>query len=254
MTDNEASYPVSSFIEHGRVQAQELLMHSKDITDFLDTLTSNLAQALSTDRHEVWCAVTLLHPQRPVTVASSSPQAEALDEVQYHDGDGPCLSAVRQGRVVHVSDTGTDSRWPAYGARAVEAGVFSVLAVPFELGAEAAAVLNVYACRAEAFDPAVLEVLHREMVEASTLVRLALRLAGHRDTTKDAPAPMPSRTTIDEAVGIIMERNQSTRQAALESLRAACDHRDLTLSQVAEVLVETLGAGPGSSAVDENFF
>ena len=105
MTDHPASgAPVA--------QLQELLLKSEDITGFLDEFTAAMARGLSTADEEVWCAVTLLRPKRSTTVAASSAQAEALDEIQYHYGDGPCLTAAREHRVGHVPDTRTDPRWP----------------------------------------------------------------------------------------------------------------------------------------------
>ena len=50
-------------------------------------------------------SVTLIeHDDRPATVAASDAHASALDDAQYADGDGPCLSAARAGSVVRVDE------------------------------------------------------------------------------------------------------------------------------------------------------
>jgi GAF domain-containing protein len=231
-------------------QLQDQLLATEDITDFLNDFTATMAQALSTDGDEVWCAVTLLRPKRSTTVAASSPHAEALDEIQYHYGDGPCLTAAREHRLVHVRDTRTDPRWPAYGQAAAEAGILSALGVPMELGGEAAAGLDVYADTPNAYDQAILEVIRRQVVEASTILRLAVRLARHRDTEADLQAAMASRTTIDLAVGIVMGQNRCTQEKAFEILRAASSHRNNNLRDVAADLVATVGKGPASTHFD----
>jgi GAF domain-containing protein len=231
-------------------QLQDQLLATEDITDFLNDFTATMAQALSTDGDEVWCAVTLLRPKRSTTVAASSPHAEALDEIQYHYGDGPCLTAAREHRLVHVRDTRTDPRWPAYGQAAAEAGILSALGVPMELGGEAAAGLDVYADTPNAYDQAILEVIRRQVVEASTILRLAVRLARHRDTEADLQAAMASRTTIDLAVGIVMGQNRCTQEKAFEILRAASSHRNIKLRDVAADLVATVGKGPASTHFD----
>jgi GAF domain-containing protein len=231
-------------------QLQDQLLATEDITDFLNDFTATMAQALSTDGDEVWCAVTLLRPKRSTTVAASSPHAEALDEIQYHYGDGPCLTAAREHRLVHVRDTRTDPRWPAYGQAAAEAGILSALGVPMELGGEAAAGLDVYADTPNAYDRAILEVIRRQVVEASTILRLAVRLARHRDTEADLQAAMASRTTIDLAVGIVMGQNRCTQEKAFEILRAASSHRNIKLRDVAADLVATVGKGPASTHFD----
>ena len=229
---------------------QELLLESEDITGFLDTFTAGIAEALSTDGEQVWCAVTLLRPKRSTTVASSSPQAASLDEIQFHYGDGPCLTAAREHRLVHVADIRTDPRWPAYGAAAAEAGILSALGVPFELAGEAAAGLDVYADHPEAFDEAVLEVIQGQVAAASTTLRLAVRMARHRDTETDLKTAMASRTTIDLAVGIITGQNRCTQERAVEILGAASNHRNVKLRDLAADLVATVGKGPASTHFD----
>ncbi len=241
--------------EHGQAGApvadlHELLLRSEDITGFLTTFTTSLAGALSTDGEEVWCAVTLLRPKRSTTVAASSPHAEALDEIQYHYGDGPCLTAAREHRVVHVADTRTDPRWPAYGKAAAEAGILSALGIPLELAGEAAAGLDVYAEQPHAYDQATVEVVQRQVAEASSVLRLAVRLARHRDTEADLQAAMASRTTIDLAVGIIMGQNRCTQERAFEILRAASSNRNIKLRDLAADLVAQVGKGPAATHFD----
>ncbi|MGQ1795993.1 GAF and ANTAR domain-containing protein [Kocuria oceani] len=228
-------------------QLQELLLESEDITAFLDEFTATMAQALSTDGDEVWCAVTLLRPRRSATVASSSPRAEALDEIQYHYGDGPCLAAAREHRVVHVEDTGADPRWPDYGKAAAAAGIGAALGVPLELGGEAAAGLNVYAERPGTFDAATIEVVTRQVASVSASLALAVRLARHRDTETDLRAAMESRTTIDLAVGIVMAQNRCSQERAVQILRAASSHRNVKLRDLAADLVATVSQGPTST-------
>ncbi|MEX5296230.1 GAF and ANTAR domain-containing protein [Kocuria sp. CPCC 205268] len=243
MTDHETTGPPAAPLH-------DLLLESEDITSFLDALTATIAQALSTDGDEVWCAVTLLRPKRSTTVASSSPAAEALDEIQYHYGDGPCLTASREHRLVHVTDTRTDPRWPEYGRAAAAHGVLSALGVPLDLAGEAAAALDVYADRPHKFDPATIEVIRREVASASSALRLAVRMEKHRDAEADLKAAMASRTTIDLAVGIVMGQNRCTQEEAFGILRAASSHRNVKLRDVAAELVATVGRGPATTHFD----
>lgn len=243
MTEHETDGPPSAPLH-------QLLLESEDITSFLDALTATIAQALSTDGDEVWCAVTLLRPKRSSTVASSSPAAEALDEIQYHYGDGPCLTASREHRLVHVADTRSDPRWPEYGRAAAAHGVLSALGVPFELAGEAAAALDVYADRPHKFDPATIEVVRREVASASTALLLAVRMEKHRDAEADLKAAMASRTTIDLAVGIVMGQNRCTQEQAFDILRAASSNRNVKLRDLAAELVATVGQGPATTHFD----
>jgi GAF domain-containing protein len=243
MTEHETGGPPAA-------SPHELLLESQDIASFLDALSVRIAQALSTDGDEVWCAVTLLRPKRSSTVASSSPAAEALDEIQYHYGDGPCLTASRENRLVHVPDTRTDPRWPEYGRAAAAHGVLSALGVPLDLAGEAAAALDVYADRPHKFDRATIEVIQREVASASSALRLAVRMEKHRDAEADLKAAMASRTTIDLAVGIVMGQNRCTQEQAFDILRSASSHRNVKLRDLAAELVATVGQGPATTHFD----
>jgi GAF domain-containing protein len=233
------------------VQLHELLLESEDISGFLRELAVATAQDLSTGGAEMSCAVVLLRPKRPVTVAASSPGAARLDEVQCHQGDGPCLTAARENREVYVADTRTDPRWPAYGQAAVQAGVLSVFGVPLDLRGEAAAALDVYADRPGAFDEATVEAIRASAVALSTTLRLAVRLARHHDTEADLKAALASRRDIDLAVGIIMGQNHCTQEQAFGMLRSASSHRNVKLRDLAAEVAQRVGRGPTTTHFED---
>ena len=53
-------------------------------------------------------------------MASSSPEAEALDETQNRFRNGPCPTAIREHTVVRVGDVAADSRWAVSSHRNTE--------------------------------------------------------------------------------------------------------------------------------------
>ena len=231
-------------------QLQDLLLETEDLTEFLHELTTTTAGRLSHNGTQVHCAVTLLRHRKPITVTSSGPEAAALDETQNRFPDGPCLSAIREHTVVRVADVRAGPRWADYLTIAATQGVRSVLGTPFELDGEAKAGLNVYSTRTEDFDQPTIESVHHEVVLASHALRLAVRLARHRDTAADLAAAMTSRTTIDVAVGIIMGQSRCTQEKAFEILRAASSHRNTKLRDLAAELVATVGKGPATTHVE----
>ncbi|MEX5260195.1 ANTAR domain-containing protein [Kocuria sp. CPCC 205263] len=220
---------------------------SEDISGFLDAFTTTLAQALSTDDEEVWCAVTLLRRRRSVTVAACSPRAEVLDEIQYHYGDGPRLPAARERRVATSGTPAAMAGGRPTGRPLPPTGSSRSWGVLFDLGKEASAGLNVYADVPDAFDQAVRQVVERQVAEASTVLRLAVRLARHRDAEADLRSAMESRTTIDLAVGILMAQNRCSQEKAFEILRAASSNRNVKLRDLAAELVGTVGKSPATT-------
>ncbi len=199
-----------------------------------------LADRLSDGDQPAWCAVSLLREKRAGTVTSSSAQAEALDELQNGFADGPCLTAAREHTVVRVGDVRDDARWPDFHAAAAEQGVGSVLGMPFELAGEAMAGLNLYSPKPHDFTPDTIEMVRQEVLHASSALRLAVRLARHREAADDLHAAMTSRTVIDLAVGIIMGQSRCSREDAVAILKAASSHRNLKLRDLAAELVATV--------------
>jgi len=92
-------------------ELQELLLATENLEDFLQDLAvfaaRSVAQGLS-------CEITLKRDGRPHTVANSDDRAMRCDEIQYGQGTGPCLDAMRTGEIVLVEDLVAEERWGEY--------------------------------------------------------------------------------------------------------------------------------------------
>ena len=139
-------------------QLHELVLSSSDVEDFLWELARVSARSLSEPGDEILCGITLLREKKAATVASSSPAAQAMDEIQYTFGDGPCMTASREQETVHVEDLELDGRWPQYAAAVRGHGFRSILALPFLLEGETRAALNLYSHRPCRFDDRATEL------------------------------------------------------------------------------------------------
>ncbi len=78
--------------------------------------------------------VTLVSDESAKTVAATHPRVREVDQVQYANDGGPCLTASRDGRSVVVDVDQVRSRWPALEASAADLGIKSFIALPFALG------------------------------------------------------------------------------------------------------------------------
>ncbi len=243
MTENWLEEPPAA-------QWHDLLLDSQDITSFLNDFTQMIAGHLAGDGDEVWCAVTLLRERKSTCVASSSDRAAALDEIQYSFGDGPCLTAAREHRIVHVPDMRLEYRWPGYKDAAAANGIISVLGLPFELEDDARAGLNVYSDQPDKYDDTAIEEIHREVLIASKALRLAIRMARYQDREAHMGAAMRSRTTIDLAVGIIMGQNKCSQDDAFNVLKTASSSRNVKIRDLAANIVAGLGKGPAKTHFD----
>jgi len=169
----------------------------------------------------------------PATVGSSDDFAAQLDEAQYGHDDGPCLTAMRAGKIVLVEDLAGDDRSIPYRPRALALGVRSSLSLPLDGGDHAVGALNLYSRRAYAFGPAERAEAQRFAGEASRVLSLAVRLVHDVEITDQLRAALTSRTVIDQAIGIVMGQNRCDADTAFAVLRAASQHRNIKLRVVA---------------------
>lgn len=230
----------------GRVQ--DMLLDTQDVQDFLDELARFSAESMSGPRGQIYCGITLLRHRSAATVASSGEHAQAVDELQYQFGDGPCLRSCREGVLVHVPDFELDSEFPEYNDTVLMNGIRSVLAVPFELpGADARAGLNLYSRTPNIFDAAAVESAIGYVRQASKGLRLAVMLAQRNDNAANLKRAMASRTIIDTAVGIIIAQNRCSQEDAINLIKSASSTRNLKLRDVAAAILESAGGGPVST-------
>lgn len=223
---------------------QDLVLQTADAQDFFKEIAVFSASLLAPPGGEVMCNVTVARRKKPLTIASSTPRAREMDELQYAFADGPCLSAMKTGSTIYVDDVTSERRWPEY-ARAVAAhGVGSLLCVPLELEGESSAALNIYSSAAFGFsreDMARAELFGEQ--SAKTL-RLELRLTQLREAKEDLEAAMKARTAIDIAVGVIMAQNRCSQAAAMGILRKASNSRNIKLREVAAGVIHSISPDP----------
>jgi GAF domain-containing protein len=123
-------------------------------------------------------------------MASSSKQAQHLDEVRYRFEDGPCLRAAREKTVFYIQDTSDDERFGNYLAPVVTHGIRSILAIPIPLAGTAQAALNLYATEPAAFDGSASVRAGLFAREASKSLRLMVRIAALAESNANLKAAL----------------------------------------------------------------
>jgi GAF domain-containing protein len=180
----------------------------------------------------------------PLTVAGSDAHALGLDEVQYGHHNGPCLTAMRTGTTVIISDLATDDRWGAYRLDALAHGIASALSIPLTADPGVRGALNFYAHQPEVFTTDRQHRAEGLAEEASMALRLAVRLTDQVELTSHLETSLASRSVIDQAMGIIMGQNRCTATDAFEILRRASHHRNIKLRAVAHEIVTRISGEP----------
>src|SRR5579872_239496 len=219
----------------------DVLVNTENVEQFLHEMAVLAARLVGGD---LSCGMTMRSSGRPVTVACSDPVAATVDGVQYELDDGPCLHAMRDGHVVHIEDTADKARWPEFERRAAAHGIRSCLALPLRSEGRRIGALNLYARDASAFGAAEARRAADFAENASGALTLAIRLASHAALIEQLRSSLASRTVIDQALGIIMAREQCTQARAFAILRSASQNSNVKLRDIASAIVTRVSGEP----------
>jgi AmiR/NasT family two-component response regulator len=193
-------------------------------------------------------SITLLRGHDAATAAYTAKLALELDETQYDSGYGPCVEAAQCGILLEITHMPTESRWPAYAARATELGVMSTLSVPLPIQTHVIGALNVYSRRPEPFTATEREIA---VDLAGCLAVACANAEAYADAVEQAEqmrAAMASRATIEQAKGMIMVQNRCSAEEAFEILRGASTSRNVKLRDIAEDMVRAVAKAPDAPA------
>jgi GAF domain-containing protein len=188
------------------------------------------------------CGLTLDLSGRGVTVNATGPLAQEADERQYRVDDGPCLQAMREGVVVRVDDMTRETRWGAFPPLAVQVGVRSSLSLPLEVEGRSRGALNLYSTRPAAFDDDARLTAGRWAAQASGALAVALRIADGDERADRLAGGLDTRTTIGQAIGLVMAQERCSAEQAFALLRVSSQRRNVKLRDVAAALVASFEA------------
>lgn len=173
-----------------------------------------------------------------LTVATSDRAAWEADQVEFDTQAGPCVEALRDGQVHGVIDLASERRWPAWTAVAGLLGFVTAAGVPAEIEPGHRLALNLYAPEPQAFDEATLRRATLFAEELARTIPGAVRLFAADERASQLEQALVSRSTIDQALGVLMAQNRCTRDEAFGILRRASQNRNVKLRDVAAVIIE----------------
>ncbi|MCB5282828.1 hypothetical protein BJQ89_02590 [Arthrobacter sp. ES1] len=186
--------------------------------------------ALELVPHAAEASVSLVSPGRKIdSRAASSDLPRRVDALQSETGQGPCLDASYDKRVVSVPDLSTDQRWPDFSAAAFKLGARSMLSFQLFVNGNHLGALNLFGREAGAFDA------ESERIGAMVAAHAAVALAGSQQVSQLTQA-LDTRDLIGQAKGILMERYKITAQQAFLLLSRASSELNIKLRDVAENL------------------
>ena len=152
-----------------------------------------------------------------------------LDAKQIEWQEGPCYDGATDQPYAVAADLRTDARYPRYGPAAVAAGVRSQAGLRLFENATSVGALNLYSRNVGGFES--VNDLSRLFAHQAAV---AIAYAAEVDNLKEASR---ARTTIGQAVGIVMERYGLTDDRAFAFLTRLSQQRNVKLRLVAQEIV-----------------
>jgi GAF domain-containing protein len=219
-----------------------LMLATQTVDDLLADLARLAAEVVAPSAS---CGITMRRDSQAFTVFASDALAAHVDEVQYGQGEGPCLQTLRTGESVAVPDLAADTRWPDYRPHALAYGVRSSLSLPLRSDGDTRGAMNLYASIPGAFTDAVRQRASVLATQATVALTIVTRQAKQTQLTAQLRDALASRTVIDQALGILMYQQRCNADLAFDLLRSASQHQNRKLRDIAvEIVRDAGGAEP----------
>jgi GAF domain-containing protein len=234
--------PREALLARTLVELADTLVADFDVVELLTLLADRCVELL-----EVGAAgLMLAGPDGELRVMASSSEAmRVLELFELQSKEGACLDCYLSGKPVMDRDLAkVTSRWPLFAAETLAAGFHSVQALPLRWRGTVIGALNLFhvepgemlgpdveAAQALA-DVATIAVLqHRAYLEA-------------RAVNQQLQHALNSRIVIEQAKGMVAQRQGLNMEQAFSALRAHARNHNLRLVDVAEALISGTLAPP----------
>lgn len=232
-------------------ELSQVLLDDTTIGGAMNSIAELAAEHVSAEGR-VLCGVVVQRERKNTVIASSSTEAQEMDEVQAGYDEGPCLDAQHTNTTIRVPDVKYEIRWPQYMDEVRHHNLRSMMAVPLVPDQESTAIaaMNFYTTEPGAFAGDEATEVKRYADLASTVVAIALRIAAYAEDVHDRQRAMESRTTIDIAVGVIMAQNRCSQEEAVDILKTASSYRNMKMRVLAENLLHSIGQDVTTTSFD----
>jgi ANTAR domain len=163
--------------------------------------------------------------------------AQALEDAAPQLWSGPSLEVLAGGEPVRTANLRGDGRWPALARLPALAGVNSLVCVPAEGPAGPSATLTAVRRPGRPWPAQEVESLHAYAGVVASLVRTAADAERDAQLITQLEHALHHRVVIEQAKGILMEREQLDPAGAFDRLRKAARARRRRVSEVAAEVV-----------------
>jgi GAF domain-containing protein len=217
------------------VQLADTLVADFDVVDLLTVLVDGCVEVLDVEA----AGLMLVSPEGDLRVmASSSETMRVLELFEIQSQEGPCLDCYHSGQRVINQDLATaHEQWPQFAVEALAAGFTSVHALPMRLRGSVLGALNLFHSEARDLSDADIDA-GQALADVATIAILHHRAAEEARTLNDQLSyALNSRIVIEQAKGMIAEREGFSVDRAFVKLRNHARNHNLRLVDVAHNVI-----------------
>lgn len=211
-----------------------------DLFSFADRLVGACADLLGVSAAGIMLADQLGSLR---VFASTNEETRMLELLELQNNDGPCLESFHTGNVIEGVDLSRFATlWPRFVAAARSAGINTAYAVPIRLRDRTIGALNLFQTGTTGFTPRELQVARvmADMAAIGIINHWSIRQG--EVMTEQLQSALNTRVVIEQAKGVVAERQGVSMGEAFEYLRQKARS---SRRPIAEVATETV-AQPGS--------
>ena len=218
------------------VELADTLVADFDVVELLTLLTDRCVEVLDVGA----AGLMLVAPGGDLRVmASSSETMRLLELFELQAQEGPCLDCYRSGLPVANHDLAAASdRWPRFAPEARAAGFESVCALPMRLRGTVIGALNLFHVdpgEMRAADVGAAQALADVATIAVLQHRAALEAHAIHEQLNHA---LNSRVVIEQAKGMVGEREDLSMEEAFTRLRNHARNHNLRLADLARDVID----------------
>jgi GAF domain-containing protein len=235
----EAGLPLADELAQLGRRTSPMLLSVDTVTEAVEVLTS-LAKEMMPEATGAGVSLLDDHGGR-TSAASTSALVQEADARQYQLNEGPCLTAWAEQVTVRIDDVDYDPRWPRWSEAVRGWPLQSVLSAPLIAGQRCLGAVKVYSGERAAFDSRSDHQLNGFARTAALLLANVDTLDNARQFSVDLRNAVLARDTIQLATGLIMHRDQISRDDAWQQLVQTAKTTGRSTAFVAAELLSTVG-------------
>ena len=223
-----------SILARTMVELADNLVDDFDIVDLLTALSNRCVEVLDVST----VGIMLVDANGELrAMASSSEVMRIVELFELQSQEGPCLDCYRSGEPVDELLATATARWPTFAPVALDAGFRAAAALPMRLRDQVIGALNLFQTEPRALSGDD-TLVARALADIATIAILQHRKIAEADAINDQlNNALTSRIVIEQAKGIVAEREQLDMPDAFDRLRAFARSHNRRLHDVASEIV-----------------